>query len=470
MAPSASRRGLTLPPSASDTLKNHISGHRFKTKTQTGHLRSAGYWRTFVRDQLGSDDVYLQDEPDARIKADAFALFSAHLFRERGLREKDHAAVRAGVRHFFEEALVDTAFMFMQNPRMAAEATRRSTAEARAHAEANSQRVKLPFPEEVETALRTTLYVDTQWGTWDGSLARTTYVALCWAESHGQRASNFTFPGPKEEDHCLRARDVTFRVQRILDDAREERGPHETFPVHSLPVDLRPEEVVGFTSMVYTHKMGEVRTAQRAKQTNRAHSPEQSALVDLVLEYAQQARLQPDDPFFTVYRSRLPGDKVHRKLLRRKDITNAIKAACETVGLPPERFASSSLRKTNGTKSGLDDDPNAHTVAAFRAGWSTDAGGRSRTMAGHYDYSGTRKRARSSSPRPGSAIPAGRSRVPMGLVLGMLPPPTALAAPAPAAQPRAPSRRPPAKQKKQWFDAVEPHLPRGPRTAPKARS
>ena len=458
-------QGLQLPPSAYDTLSAHIGAHRFKKRTSLAHHRAFGHWRVFLRDHLGTDDVYLRGEPDVEVKAQAFALFSVYLFEERKLREKDHAATRAGVRHLFEEALVDTGFMDRQTSRMAAQSTRRSTAESRSHAEANSRRIKLPLPGEVEVALRSALFEGTQWGTWEGSFARTTYVALSWAESHGLRASNFTFPGPSEEDHCLRARDVMFKIKRV--------NVRETVPAHAITADIQPEDVRGFTSMVYTHKRGEVKPAQRAKHTDRTESPEQSALVDLMLEYAQQARLQPDDPFFTVYRSRPPGVLVHRKVLRRRDISEAIKTACISVGLPPESFASSSLRKTAATKSGLDSDPDAHAAAANRAIWATNAGGRSSTMAAHYDFTGrpSRKPTRSSPPEQDPIASRNRPRIPLDLVRGMLPPPVAPPASTPAVPSRPASRKLTKRKRKQyqWHDAVEARPAKLPRASPSSR-
>ena len=402
-----------------ETLKTFVRTHRVKGRTSIRHHHAFGMWSQWLLHVHGSDDKYLRGVADPATKADLVALFYVHAYEHGGMRGVAHANMCAGVRRCFEAELEDTGFLDLVAPRTIRASTQRTTAEARAYAKAGTQRAKLPLPGEAEDALRALYHEGRSGDSWAGRHALTTYVAYRWGESHGLRASNIVAPGRGEEDHCLRAEDVVFKVKA------SDGFPAVLVPAHALPPDTPADGVVGVTSHVWTHKRGAMDPAKRAKPTNRSTSAERSELVDLVLQHSLRMgpHLQASDPFFTTYRQNPGGARVFRRVLRRKDLSDAVKAAATKVGLPPRLFSSSSLRKTHACKAGLL-GPAALAEAAHRAGWATDAAGQSRTVARHYNVTGgaAGDAIPPLVPAPGGYRSHDRPRIPIEYVVGLVPP------------------------------------------------
>ena len=187
---------IAPPPGTLEKLQGFIRSRRVKLRTSLGHLRSLGRFREYLRAHHGTEDVFLRDVAGDRNKAELLALFYVHLVEEGNVLGRAHANVRAGVRRCFEAELVDVGFMELLAPRVTADSARRSTAESRAHAQASTQRARLPLPGDMEDALRIALRDGRSYASWEGRLALVTYAALRWGENHGLRASNITAPGP----------------------------------------------------------------------------------------------------------------------------------------------------------------------------------------------------------------------------------------------------------------------------------
>ena len=139
-------------------------------------------------------------------------------------------------------------------------------------------------------------------------------------------------------------------------------------------------QVVGFTTKVYTTKTGETVPTMVSQCTDRSN-PEDSFLVDVLLECVQRTGVKAGDELFTAYRQcasgKKGGSRLTRRVLQRKEVADGIKDGSEGAGLPRENFSAHSLLKTHATSKA---SGGSGAVDLNRA-----AGSKSR--ADHYDFS-----------------------------------------------------------------------------------
>ena len=363
---------ITLPEDGNDKIRVFLADHLVKEVTKENYKPHVALWKEFHKDYLGASTDYTMRlvEGGDNEKAKVWMHFCIHLYLCKGLREDQITRVLAGVRYYIlVESAGDISFLNLESIKAARQSCHRNTLEQREHAIKSSNNVILPLCLEILVDLHQKYWEDQDWE-WEGMLKRATYVCIALGLDIGLRASNLTKAEVKREEHCMMADDLFFVVKP--EGRRIPAGSSEA-------KELDPEQVESMVAHVFTTKTGEVKLAEVPKTIDRG-TLESSRLIDCMLELVKRSGVKNGDELFVMYRKGKARNKIYRRVLLRKNISEAIKTCCVERGLPAQHFSSSSMRKTMATNSTLASKPDTETCA--RAGWTN-----TRTKNKHYDHS-----------------------------------------------------------------------------------
>ena len=302
-----------------------------KQRTGQQYERHWAEWSKFLVDEAGVDDPLLSQWREA----DKSTLVSLFLLRrhERGMRDKQATAATAGVRHHLTRALQPTDFMDAAVVTAARTACQRSTEELRQKKDnGRSATVKLPLCESVLARMRGRLWEGSQWDP-AGTHQRMLYLGCMYAYDLSARVSEYTAPEKGHEDHCVRARDLTFELSTDGVQSRVRGGAAFFDGTQGLG-----RRVIGCWVSTSSNKTG---SAVATKLISR-RSPEESQFLDDTVEWLSCARVQTDDRLFTYRTGATP--QLKRELTGRM-VRDILKATCVVEDLDPEFFSSHSLRK-----------------------------------------------------------------------------------------------------------------------------
>jgi hypothetical protein len=352
-----------------------------------------GKWVTFHKDRLGgSTDFNLALYPHVEDKIRIWLLFVEYLYEVKGQRVEQVFSTLAGVRSNLLSRQVN--IDFLRDPRIsrARNATRRSNEENRTYLETKAGHVILPAPWELLVSMRESLWVKTPWGKSEFLVKKASYLAFGIMMCLGLRVSNLSAPEKSGSNHGIKIRDVT--LENTL-------GIRAKLGSGAPPVGDIVDTTVRVILTVVTTKTGATKVGQEQKIIEK-RSPEESQLVEDLVTWFRQVRMDADDYLFTA------GSPAKRKL-RAKDIRENVKFAAGELGLSPEFFSTSSGRKFFATQTDLACVPAAERNAV--AGWAET----SKIPEANYSRSRTLSNAFSSIPEPGN------KRLSVGDVLKMRP-------------------------------------------------
>jgi hypothetical protein len=369
-----------------DAIAAFFFGHKVKQGTQARYLPSFNKYRKGISDVFESDDVYLDSAEDDEIRARVWVQYAIHLYLVDGLRGRELNGALGAVKHYFDVALKETAFLSSTLVSSLMKSTARTTAETRQRAIESAEHAIYPLCDEIIDELKAQLWEVTKWEDFGGALKRMVYAAILLAIRRGFRVSNYVMVQPGGEDHCIRVEDVTFDVRSAVE------GDDDEQVTASAMRGVDASRVVGFTTKVYTTKTGATAPTQVSQYTNR-DTPEDSHLIDVLVECVQRTGVKEGDELFTVYRSYAPSrkskggkkakseGKVTRRVLQRKDVADSIKAGCEAAGLSRANFSTHSLRKTHATETGA-----PSSASAVDLNWAAPKPRANRSRANHYQF------------------------------------------------------------------------------------
>lgn len=326
-----------MAASLGDFLKTSVT--RKTAKVYEGHWR---LWSKFLGEELGETDPLLNDwSEDQKSMAVALFLQNRH---QGGLREKRATAVTAGVRLMFTSALLPTAFLEASMVSSARTACRLTVKELREKKDGPpSTTTKIPICESLLSRMRTKMWEGRGWGRGDMD-CKMAYIGCMWGYEMDARVSEYTSPEADAEDHCVRCRDLIFTVEDGTESVQVIGGGAYFQELRLGQTSV--EAVAGFQVRASSQKTG---APVKAKVVGR-RSPEESQFLDDLVTFIAFSGVKPTDELFCRYLTRKNSGRVDRKTLWAAMVTIAVKGICQDAGLPPNYFASHSLRKAATTQ------------------------------------------------------------------------------------------------------------------------
>lgn len=202
----------------------------------------------------------------------------------------------------------------------------------------------------------------------EGKDSRSIRLAVALAFDSGVRIGNITLKDGKDrEDHCIRAKHVSFLVTAPKggQEYRIQGGPDICLYLRQTKTEdirIKEADLVYLTSK--TSRMGNAKL--QAPKTLGRSSEEESNLLDDLLSWFQHNNLKGDDELLTRY-----GCNGSRRVVKRKDVRQAIKDAVGAFDLPVERFSTRSLRSGFGTHAQANDMSKEEIHS--RGGWAENS-------------------------------------------------------------------------------------------------
>jgi hypothetical protein len=328
---------VTLSEDSRNRLTAFV-GTSVTVNTAKTYERNWKEWCTFIRDEAGGTDPYLSDWAEED-KGLVVALFLHHRHCE-GKRGKEATAPTAGIRFHFTTALMSTAFLDSPVITAARASCKPSTAEARLKRDgAPSASVKLPMWEGAVIGLRSELVDGKGWGQGDID-GRMVYVAIMWGYNMAARVSEYTAPEKGGEDHCVRARDLSFHVLMDSGEIRTVKGGDDFF--------TEARGLQGTRGYIQACWVGggtqKTSVPVKAKCIGR-RTPEESQFLDDLVEWIIRSGISEASNLFsrrvTLHRT----GRVSLKNLSASMVREQIKATARKHGLNEDYFSTHSLRK-----------------------------------------------------------------------------------------------------------------------------
>lgn len=318
--------------------------------------------------------LFLQDVVSEIDKVKWIVLFIAYL-GEQGVRgSRNVGNVLSGLKFHWKGNLVDAAFFESVVVKQAKKGTRLTTKEVREKAIADDERRLLPAFVQMMIAMRAQLWDQSGYDTL-GLDMKGTYIAAAVSYDSGLRPSNVTLRnGPKAEDHCIRAEDFVFVVDLGSGAMTCLRGGEEIRAFLATSGMSAVSQVASVDFKVLTGKMHNSASFSREVRSIGRGSVFEVLLLEDLCEWMVISRVKGKDEFVTRYAPVMNT----RKVVPRKALTDAVKAASERFGFPGAKFSAKSLR--SGFASHMTSCGISREDMVARAGWSL----RSRVPEQHY--------------------------------------------------------------------------------------
>ena len=320
------------------------------TGTKRGYERHWNKWVGFLRtipewQRPGEFLVKVQSPSD---KVDWLSLFVLHLYDIHGMRGSQRvSAVLSGLRLMWHIRRLDTGFFDHPDLGAVKKGVRPTVAEVRNDETRRAETRKLPAIVEIMAMMRERLWVTTGVDA-DGLSSKAIWIAALIGFDTGVRPSNVRLrDGKHAVDHCILSSDLIFNVTTTRGDERLHGGEavrrelEEGYPESIKRVSCLDLSVVTTKS---TNKSSAGRVVNRIGRGNAF----ESAAVDDICAFQVLSGVKSTDKFCTRY---APADrgKLSSKTVINKDLSNAIKDAAESLGLPRINFSPKSLRSGYAT-------------------------------------------------------------------------------------------------------------------------
>ena len=305
--------------------------------------------------------------------------FMNHLHQQFGYRKQQISANLGVVRTKFELALHGTEAFdhpVVVRARKSGEASAHELREINAR---KDQREKIPICVEFVAAARARMWDQEDWSG-KGLDQKAIYLCIGLGFDSGPRIGNLTLQdGSVSSDHCLRGRDVLFRV---LDNNSEEGGPRGE--VYSAGAPLRSivanraecsRRIESATMRFISSKTSKLVGIGADKFLGRRTTMEAELLDDLAEFCIRAGATTRDDELLC----RIDPLSHRRKVVTRRAVTVVMKEMATLLGIEPARVSTKSLRKGFATSSralGL-----STREINVRAGWAVG----STTAQSHYE-------------------------------------------------------------------------------------
>ena len=315
--------------------------------TARNYKVGADAWMRYLSN-LDSDShpgEYLERVEGQNDKAQRVVLFMAYLYMSEGLRDEQIKRMVTGLTYMLEVKGMDASFMHLALVSRGRAATSRSSDECRVYEKKRSDNMILPVCLDIVLGVREKYWVEQDWDM-KGMDKRGIWLAICLGFDSGLRIGNLTKKdGPHGADHCIRAGQLTFQVRdpKTAEEMRLKGG-------HTITSFLKRDDVtldmISAVDMVYaTSKTSrKVKSLIENPKTLLRRTEVESMVLDDLLLWFIHSQVQETDELLTRYSS-----TGSRKVVIRKDVRTAIKAAVSGMGLPPKHFSTKSLRSGFGT-------------------------------------------------------------------------------------------------------------------------
>jgi hypothetical protein len=316
--------------------------------TELGYRSGFDKWKEYLKSlpSGASNDLYLDGMRDDRERAKRVVLFMAYLYEVEGLRDEQINRAITCVSYYFSVQGLPTGFLGSALIARGRKAGVRTTEEARALEEKRTESMKLPAFIELIWQVRKMCWEGKGWSA-DDMDSKALWLANGLAFDSGPRISNVTLKdGKNAEDHCIRAGHVAFTIVDPVSGkmSRVKGGPLLSSFLKRNDVEY---SMVKAADLVFLSSKTSKRVKSIVKEpkTIARDTWMESTLLDDIIGWVHYSGVQEEDELLTRY-CRGSGS---RKVVIRKDVTDALKQAAEFFGLPKKHFSSKSCRSGFGT-------------------------------------------------------------------------------------------------------------------------
>jgi hypothetical protein len=252
--------------------------------------------------------------------------------------------------------------------RKARAATLRNPDELRVKAQVSQEKRILPTCLEVVWKIRDRFWSTSDWST-EGLDRRGIWIAIGLTFDSGMRIGNFTLrDGRLAEDHCVRAGQFVFLVSYQGEELRVSGGNlAQWLREHGQSTTCVKLCDVNVSSTKVSRKSAASRAPSFKKIARRTEA--ESTFLDDLVAWVRGSKVLEDDEITARYSSFSIAGEVTRRVVRRKEVANAIKEAHALEGLPPGLFSCKSLRA--GFSSHADSAGVATEDRNSRGGWAS---------------------------------------------------------------------------------------------------
>jgi hypothetical protein len=343
-------------------------------ETRKAYNRHWGDWLGYItklRDPLLAGDPYLRHlREDKTEQAARIALFGlecrakAIAQSEKNPQDRVRKALSA-LRFHFTVASHDVSCFDTEILEKMRKGPKFTPQELRDEMNRRTVRATLLTCPEMILDMREELFVATDHTTRDGIDSQSTYCGCAIATDKGYRVCIYTLQDGEKADHCMRANSV--QVVFV-------GGATMTVGLAMYAYMDRNPKWCG-KSVTFNHASSKTGPQEPAAILSRG--PHETQLVQDLITYWRRAGTLPQDELFTRYYRE--GQRVDRKVLRRKDVTAAFKRFAVRAGVPADRISSKSARLGANAHLRLAGVPAAERHENGR--WAKD----SKVPARHYD-------------------------------------------------------------------------------------
>ena len=315
--------------------------------TEKGYASGIKKWKEYLN-TLTSDfhpGEYLEALEDDEKKAKRVVLYMAHLYLNMGWRGEQVRKAITCLTYHFEVAGLSSAFLRLAIVSRGKSAAGRSTEEARMKEEEKAAHSILPVCMDVVLSVRKKYWENQEWDN-KGKDSKAIWLAVALTFDSGARIGNLTLKDGKDrEDHCIRAKHVSYLVTNPSDGTEYRIMGGEQISKYLRRSDVsnclvKEADLVYMTSK--TSKSGAA--ILQAPKTLGRNSDEESELLNDLLDWFRHNDVMADEELLT-----RRGINGARRVVKRKDVRKAIKDAVGAFGLPEDRFSTRSLRSGFGT-------------------------------------------------------------------------------------------------------------------------
>ena len=313
---------------------------------------------------------YLENAVCAEDKAQWVQYFMVYLRKKMGLQGENRiSAIVSAVRHQWNMRGHDITFMESSLVTAAKKGTRLENDQVAIEARRRKEEDKLPLTVEMVARAREMFWVNVPW-TSEGMDRKVLWLAIALGTDMGLRPGHVTKrDGPKSEDHCIKAKEVTFLFGKDGLEGSVEGGEACREFMLQNPGEWR-SKVWAVDIVILTSKRTDRGSFERtAKRITVDTDLEKLFILDLG-EWFLFGGAKVNDDLVTRF-APTGGGRLTRKVLTKQTLNNGIKEVARMFGLPPHRFSGKSMRKgyaSHGKQCSMDSDS-----LRDRAGWSENS-------------------------------------------------------------------------------------------------
>jgi hypothetical protein len=327
--------------------------------TSLGYQSGIKHWQGYYATLPASSDpgLYMELCPDNEHKVFRLVHYHQYLYHSLGMREGQVVRAQTCLRHHLLSHMETISWMDDRRIKDSKTACARSPSEQRVHAELQRGRLKLPMSLETMWAFRS-LYFEgrsfTSKEDWD---ARSLWIAGGWCCGDGTRIGSWTLKdGPKKADHAIRTNNCVLEVSDGHLQEPQYLAAGSAYAAYMAIDGHNPDENLLSATITYdTGKTTRNRTKPGKQQYWGRRNPGEATLLQDLGWYLSLSGVLDGDELLTRYWTDKPREDryrrdrnqnfLYRKVVTRKAVTDALKDACQEVGLDPADFTSKSLRK-----------------------------------------------------------------------------------------------------------------------------